>query len=537
VLSGRTGVGFGIPQLIHVKRNPLLLLLGLSAAGLASGYVAKRVAGPASPAVVASDGASPAGTPDKRGTTATASPATAAVLKSISQSTIRSTDTLEIAKTLEGPDAYHRLALWMVDASEPEIAAYWQHYRQQKSRSNEITDLIFINWTRIDPRAATTAAKGTGDEHYAWWAWACHDPKTALETAIAENPDRVNNVTWGIGEFHKDWLREHFDELPEGARNNALQGMAKWDDGENPLDTLNFLKEKGYGFHPGIFNVLIRKDPWAAYDWIEENGSSARSQYGGSFDAMSTFVETVGEQYPDVLKRIADQAPSGEMKRKLEAVLFANLLKTDPEAAIVQAEETKAPVIAAQRMAAAALSLVRKEPERAFELAGKIFAANPDALSGMTMVEYAGGSSGWGSGDQQVSELMDALLIQDPARVMELKFAEDQGHRHNSPFAQLASKWAEQDINGLSEWVNRQDDPKVREPAAAVIVNKLSNEQQYEDAAGWAMSLGDSKIAHVQNVLATWRQSNPDEALQWLDNSQLPEADRNQIKTSLGLQP
>lgn len=532
-----TGVGFGIPLLIHVKRNPLLLLLGLSAAGLATGYVAKRLAGPAATVLAASDASSPDGASDKRGTAASASPATAAVLKSVRQSTIRSTDTLETAKTLEGPDAYHRLALWMVDATEPEIAAYWQHYRQQKNRSNDVTDLIFINWTRIDPRAATTAAKGTGDEHYAWWAWACHDPKTALETAIAENPDRVNNVTWGIGEFHKDWLREHFDELPEGARNNALQGMAKWDDGEDPAATLDFLKEKGYGFHPGIFNVLIRKDPWAAYDWIEENGSKVRSQYGGSFDAMATFVETVGEQYPDVLKRIADQAPSGEMKRKLEAVLFANLLKTDPEAAIAQAEETKAPVIAAQRLAVAGLSLVQKEPERAFELAQKIFEVNPDAMRGMTMIEYAGGSSGWGVGDQQVNELLDALLVRNPARLMELKFAEEKGHMLHSPLAQLAGKWAEQDINAMSEWVKRQEDPKVREPATSVIVLKLSNERQYEDAAGWALSLGESKIAQVEGVLARWKQSNPDDALQWLENSQLPEADLNQIKTSLGLQP
>lgn len=524
-------------QLIHVNRNPLLLLVGLSAAGLASGYAAKRLAGPSSSVVVASDGASLAGTPAKGGSAASASPATAAVLKSISQSKIRSTDTLDTAKTLTGPDAYHRLALWMVDATEPEIAAYWQHYRQQKGRSNEITDLIFINWTRIDPHAATSAAKGTGDEHYAWWAWACHDPKTALETAIAANPDRVENVTSGIADFHKEWLREHFDELPESARNKALEGMANWDNVENPGKMLEFLKEKGLGFQPGIFKVLVRKDPWAAYDWVKENGSTVRSPSGGSFDAMASFVEVVGEQYPEVLKRIADQAPSGEMKRKLEKVLFDNLLNADPEAAIAQAEETKAPLIATQRLAAAGLSLVQKEPERAFELAQRIFDANPDAMRGTTTIEYAGSSSAWGMGVPEVNELLDALLNRDPARLMELRFAEEKGHMLHSPLAQLAGKWAEQDIDGLSEWVKRQADPKVREPTTAVIVHKLSNERQYEDAAGWALSLGDSKIAHVEDVLAKWKQSNPGEALKWLEDSQLPEADLNKIKNSLGFQP
>jgi hypothetical protein len=480
------------------------------------------------------------------GAAAEISPATSAVLKSIGQSTIRSSDTLESVKALEGKDLYARLALWMVDASEPEIAAYWHHYRQQEKRQNEITDLIFINWTRIDPRAATTAAKGTSDEHYAWWAWACHDPKTALETAIAENPDRVNNVTWGIGEFHKDWLREHFDELPENARNNALQGMAKWDDGEDPMATLEFLKEKGYGFHAGIFKVLIRKDPWAAYDWIQANGSSAQSQYGGSFDAMGAFVVTVGEQYPEVLKRIADQAPSGEMKRKLEAVLFANLLKTDPEAAIEQAKTTEAPMIAAQRLAAASMSLIGTDPERAFELAGDLFACDSAALGGFMNVETPGGGSGWGSGNPAVEQLMDALISKDPARAMamNLSWVEETlagPKAHELPptreFSQLAMKWAEKDIGAYSDWVKGQQDPKVREPAAAALINQLQQGQQYEDAAAWAMSLEQSRFHQVQNVVMNWRENSPDDAVQWLESSELPAAEIQQIKTSLGIQP
>jgi hypothetical protein len=516
-----------------VNRNPLLLLVGLSAAGLASGYVAKRLAGPGAPAAVANDASLPAGKSDPRGA---ASPATAAVLKSIGQSAIRSTDTLETAKTLEGPDAYRRLALWMVDASEPEIAAYWQHCRQQQGRSNEITDLIFINWTRLDPRAATAAAKGTGDEHYAWWAWACHDPKTALETAIAENPDRVNNVTWGIGEFHKDWLREHFDELPEGARNNALQGMAKWDDGENPLETLNFLREKGHGFHEGIFKVLVRKDPWAAYDWIEENGSNLRGQYGMPFDAMGSFVEIAGEQYPDVLKRLADQAPSGELKRKLEKVMFENLLKTDPEAAIEQAKQTKAPAVAKERLAAAGLALVGKEPERGFELAESLFAAHPGALSGMTRIEYSGGSSGWGGGSEEVNQLMDALMIRDPARVMKMA-SSDPGGGSGSPLNQLATKWAEQDIAGYSEWAKRQDDPQVREQAAGVMVNKLQEEQQFEDAAAWAMSLEQSRSNYLANIGYQWNRTDPEGFAAWLENAELTDSEFEIMQSTIRLNP
>lgn len=517
----------------QVKKNRTFLLAGLCVAGFLCGFAGKRLAGGGPDAA---SGAHAAGNHETRAAAETADDPPASTRPkpgAAKASTLRSTDTLETILALGDQETYGRLALWMLDASEQDIAAYWQSYRQKQDRSNDIADLIFINWTRLNPQGAIAAAAGTPNEQHAWWAWACHDPQTALATVLATKPDRLNNVAWGIGEFHGDWLRAHFDEIPEDGRRMAIMGLTKWDDGAEPLDTLKFLKEHDAGFNTGIFNSLVRKDPWAAFDWIQESGGKETSKYGGTYDTMSTFVKTMAEVHPDVLERLARQTPSGELKRKMEAALFDNLLLTDPEAAIEQAKATKAPRIAVERLAAAGLSLVAKDPDRAFEMAESMFATSPDALMSRTTVTYPNGGSSSEADNEEASRFMNALLAKDPARVMAMNPPQSDASPHGSSgFSQLAGKWAEQDLVGYSEWVNQQTDPAIREPAAIAVINQLQGEQQYADAVEWAMSLNRSREGYLRSLYRNWSRTNPDEALQWLESSNLPETEINQLKSS-----
>jgi hypothetical protein len=197
-----------------VKKTPFFLILGLSGAGLLSGLAARRLTlEPATAALkpppVETTTPAAVKTPQSSDSKASKSAPPLGERR-------RSVDTLETLATLDGGSLYARLADWLMDASEQDIAAYWATYQNGK-RTNDLTDLVFLNWTRLNPQAAIAATAGGKDEHYAWWAWACHDPKASLAAAIATNPDRVNNVTWGIGEFHPEWLRAHFKELPESA--------------------------------------------------------------------------------------------------------------------------------------------------------------------------------------------------------------------------------------------------------------------------------------------------------------------------------
>lgn len=521
------GVGISMTPPTPVKGKPVLLFLGLCAAGLATGHVVRRsISAPAGGPVagVESSAAAASGPGDGAGSRPVPVPTKA--LTHVAGSALKSKDTLESIKTADGPDFYSRVALWMVDASEDDLKSFWDHYRQKENRANEINDLIFINWTRINPQGATAAAKGTPDEHYAWWAWACHDPATALAAALAGNPDRVNNVTWGIGEFHPDWLLEHFNELPEESRGNALAGLAKWDDRANPEKILDFLAANNGGFHLGLFKVLAMRDPWSALDWLQQKGTEQNYyQYGDGRDAMSMLLDTASGQHPDVFKRMIEQTPPGDLKRRMESALFDKQLESDPEAAIAELKDIKAPLILAERYSKAAMHYLATDPEMAFELARQMLEQCPNAMSLNTRVEIEGSSRTWGSGGSaELQNLMAALMAKDPVRTVSLNLPkEGDSYEASSTFINLTNQWAENDLGGLANWVNGQAEPAVRDRAISVIVDKSVEHGDYESAVEWAKSSTKPDKA-LRNVVLNWGRRDPEGARAWLGSADLDEA-------------
>jgi hypothetical protein len=522
-----------------MKLNRIFLVAGLCAAGFLCGFAGKRLSGdgqPAAPDKTADQG--PARTRSTSRDGADTAAGTKVKAAPVKPSTLRSTDTLETLAELNAESLYSRLALWMMDASEQDIAAYWETVREKKDRTNDITDLVFINWARLNPQGAIAAVAGTANEHYAWWAWACHDPQGSLTAALAANPDRVNNVAWGLGEFQAEWLRAHWDQIPEAARSNAIRGMTKWDDTDQPLEVLEFIKANGNNFNRGIFTTLIRKDPWAAYDWMQQNESTITNYYGSKESVMKLLVDTMAESQPDALQRLADQTPSGELKRRMETALFENLVQTDPDAALEQAKATKAPVIAAERLATVGVNLVKTDPDKAFEIAKDLFAANPGAMSVRTVVKSPNGSTSWGgSSNEKVGELVNALMAKDPAKVMSLQPPPgDAPGGSSSDFGTFTQMWAQQDLVGYTNWVNQQTDPKIREVAVNTVASQLMNEQQYSEAAEWMMSSERSR-GNMINLIYQWNRSNPAEAREWLDSADLPEKEKTRLNQFLKQNP
>lgn len=520
-----------------MKPPHLFLLLGACGAGLAAGYAGKRFSGapaaaeapPGEPSAAPAR-AGQAGSPAAAGNTAPRAPL--AVAPAVSK------DTLESIKAVEGPELYARLASWLAGAGEEDIAAYWQHYRGQEKRSNDINDLIFINWARVNPRGATAATAGTPDEHYTWWAWACHDPAAALAAAKAENPDRINNVTWGIGEFHPTWLREHFEELPEGSRYNAFQGMFKWPERGDPAEAIEFLLEKDQSCPPGFFNALAARDPWTAYDMLQDDTKQSFFNYYGNRDsAMQGFIETLSRQDPEVLERMAEQAPSGEAKRLMETTLFARLVEQDPEAALEQARKETAPFVASERLAQAALTFVSSDPERAFEIAEELLRGNPGALNRYTKIQTGTNTTYYGSGSSNFSyELSQLLMAKDPERLMEVAAASADTTRSGPGdiFGTLAQQWQEQDAAGFAEWAGKLTEPKQRNEAYTMVMYRLMNEGNHADAVEWAAGMGgEHGDHHLQNVLTQWSRQSPEDAAAWVDAAGLDEKTAARLKKSI----
>ena len=503
-------------------RFPLLPLVGFAGlgllAGLAAGTFAKR---PPAPSISSSESTAP-----RRGISeARENP----FLPEIPRRT--SNDTPETLAALDPSVRYGRLAAWLADATEPEIAAHWERYRQTGTRSRAIDELIFLNWTRLDPRAAVAATAGGPDGRLPWWAWACHDPKTALAEVLSSDSQYMTHVARGVGEFHPAWLRAHFGEIPEEGRSSALVWLSRWADSENPLETLNFLRDQGRGLDAETFKALVRKDPWAAYDWIQQNPALAGQRHHAGGDPMDLLASSMASEQPEALARLATQTPPGELRRRMETALFDNLLATDPEAALERAKATEAPFIAARFLAKIGLGAVRTDPEKAFQLAAEIFARTDGSLRFDTKVVYPRGSSTSHGPETEMDTLLRTLVAQDPARVLDLA-APRTPNASLQGFSTLAGQWATQDLTGYSGWVNRQTDPAVREPAAGIVAAQLTSMGQFSEAAEWSMSSGKSG-GQLSYTLQQWQRAVPGEAAAWLESSKLPDDQKANFKRML----
>ena len=437
----------------------------------------------------------------------------------------KSMDTLESLLGLDPAKAYGRAAAWLADAGEEDIAAYWAGYKGGK-RTNDMTDLIMLNWTRVNPQGAIAALAGSADEHYAWWAWAAHDPKKALAEAIANNPDRVNNVTWGIGEFHPEWLRENFDKLPEGARGNALRGMRKWTDRQDPEGSLEFMKKHDMGLDRETFLSLVRKDPWAAQDWLKRNPSHSDVRYSGEGSLEDMMMGTMARESPEDLERMMAATPPGELRRKLEQTIYRQLVEDDPDAALELARKSDVPLVKVDRLAEVGIKILTSDPEQAFALAGEMLAAADGKLGYETRVEYSNGSSSWGTRQGKADELVQALFMKDPARTLGLIELADSGPVPQV-FGSLISRWGEEDLTGLSEWTNLQTDERKRDPAASNVVRQLVQRSEYAEALEWAGSMSPGyRGSAVGSVIHQWMEMDPEAAEQWLDESPMPDMEK-----------
>lgn len=511
----------------HVNRHFLTFIFALCAVSLLGGFGARRLASyrPASQATGSAAGASVK-------TAREAAPLQAAP----TFPPPRSADTLETLAALDDAHLYARLALWLVDASEPDIAAFWSGYSKKADRSTEITGLVFLHWTRLDPQRAISGAVETGIEPDAWWAWACHDPKASLAAALANDPESVESVALGLAKFHPDWLRNHLEEIPENLRDSAIRALGQ-SGGGDPLETLRFLRKQGGDAHPDLLKAFAREDPWAAVEWAMQKPGSG-DPFRSDDDDLQTILRTLAEESPDELARIAERTPSGKAKLEMESALFTNLLKTDPAAALEQARSATVPRTAAERYAAIGQVLVHSDPAQALQLAKDLFAACPGALELTAQIVYPEGNSNTQTLDiPGVSEFMKSLMGRQPQQVMEMIAALPQTPQEDpfadDPFHRFSRQWIEQDLVGYTNWLNQQTDTLTRQSGAIFLVSELRQSNHFQEAAEWASSVDTDDTALLDDVILTWQAKEAEAPALWLKDANLPAARKAAIQSLL----
>lgn len=510
-----------------MKNPTLLVFAGLSSAGLIAGFAARKLTANHS---FQSTASAISITADKK--TSPSGPNAANKISLAEIPHLHSTDTLESLLAEDHQLQYGRLALWLMDASEQDIATFWKGFSKKK-RGHDLSNLVFIYWTRLNPQTAVAAVIGTPAERYAWQGWAYHDAQASLTAAIAAGPKWVGNVAWAISQAHPDWARAHLNEIPEAAKPQALAGMTNWEGGEKPLETLDFMRKNGGAFNAAAFKAAVRDDPWAALAWIKQNPSAQSPYIGQENNPMNILLRTMNTEQPDELIKLAAQTPPGALKRQIDAAIFDHLIASDPAAALAQAKATESPIIASELLGKIGLSVISKDPEKAFEAAQAIFTTNPGDLNFQFDAQYPNGSTSGGGNEStdSANQLFASLLNKDPARLMDMVGHSTDTNPNGSPeFSNLTSQWASLDLTGYVEWVNHQSDPAVHDPAVGSLINRLTSDGRYSEAAEWAANSQSLRSNQLPYLLGNWTRTNADEAFAWLENAKLSEAEKTNIK-------
>ena len=509
------------------------LLPVLAGLGLATGFGVSRLGGVTGTSTAEAASPVPA-TPAKGGGANGKDPADPKLTMVKPGPLPKSTDTVESLLKLERGPLYARLGLWLLDATEEEMTAFWEGYYQRADPNDTIKDLLFTQWGKKNAAGMLEVAKRTGCEIPAMWSWSMSDPQGML-AYIEGKPERMRNFGLrGLAYFHPELARQMLEQDPKLVNTFEMEQLAERLSGGDPKAEMEFMakyRNEDYYARQGLIK-WASKDPHRAFEWLTE--------HPGEEYTRKEFFDTVKKEHPEVLPELAATLPSGAMRREIEAASFAHLAETDPEKAAEEARKIEVPRLAAERFALLGKSLAAKDPARAFEILGELFEKCPDATSRPNWVRYPDGGWGGSNGVSGIAEFLSVLAARDPQQTMQTVLDQEvqntsptasMGYSGNSASRQVASQWVQRDQEGFTGWCEAQQEPGLRDMGAGMISEQFQRQSDFTSAAGWATRISDANQQRnaLSNLMSSWANQDREAARRWMDQAEISDEARESL--------
>jgi hypothetical protein len=440
-------------------------------------------------------------------------------------------DSMEDLLALDAMEMYARLGLWLLDASEEQMAEFWSAYHARGETDMWIKDLVFTQWAKLNPQALLAAAKRDGEEGPAWWAWGMSDPDAALAAVEGASGEMRGYLLRGIGNFHPDRALKMLEADPSLARWFNLDDLGKELGEDDPRLAMEFMNRFPDHSRQAAFKRWVEKDPHEAFRWLKDHPADR--------DLEQEFCKITARDHPEVLAELAGSWPSGAMKRKLEQAAFALLVSQDPEKALEMARTAEAPKRSAELYAELGKGLVATQPERALELFGELLGKCPDATCHIAWVNHPGGGrSGSGAGIQGVKEFLSELAAWNPRQTMEsvMGFEAERGdpaglRQSENPSIQVAKTWAERNPDEFAAWCEGQDE-KTFAMGASTLAARATELKDYEASVGWALRIPDPDVQAnaLANTVSLWAYRDREAARAWVEEAPLSDKVRSEIR-------
>ncbi|QJE96768.1 hypothetical protein [Luteolibacter luteus] len=451
-----------------------------------------------------------------------------------------SSDTAESLLKLPKTELYPRLALWLLDASESEIAGFWNAWHPTAGNQVEIDLLIFSQWAKRNPQAMIEAARTAGKEPTAWSAWAESDPQAALAAVGGPGPMRTavmqsmaaKDPAWALKQLETDpSLKDVFVYLVD---------IAKAAHPDEPRAQIEFLDRFDKFQAASCFKSWAKDDPSRALVWLNERASP---------QLRESFLEVTKQANPELLEKLAEESQPGKMKKMLEAAAFAHLAELDPEKALEAARKIEVPRLAAERLTQLGRSLVEENPQQALEILAEVFAKFPDAHDRLSMIRFPNGVQYQQAGIDGARDFMNELVAKDPQRAMESVIGIEKALPEPSGTAKefnrdpasvtVARAWVERDQAGFLGWSKLQADPAAHEASARVMAERLAQKMDYAGSIEWSAQIKDerSRTTAIYQAFPGWAEADPAAAGSWLEAVELEASMKDSLRASISKKP
>lgn len=451
-----------------------------------------------------------------------------------------SADNMESLLKLPKAELYPRLALWLLDASEEDIASFWKAWHPTAGNQVDIDLLIFSQWAKRNPQAMLEAAGKAGKESTGWSAWAESDPQAALaavggpglmRTAVMQSM-AAKDPAWALKLLEADpSLEDVFVYLVD---------IAKAAHPGDPRAQIEFLDRFDKFQAADRFKSWAKEDPGKALVWLNERASP---------QLRDSFLEVIRQTNPELLGKLAEESQPGKMKKMLEAATFAHLAELDPAKALEVARKIEVPRLAAERLTQLGRSLVAENPQQALEILAEVFARFPDAHDRLSMIRFPNGAQYQQTGIDGVRDFMNELVAKDPRHALETMIgiekalpepSESAKQFHREPASVTAARaWVERDQAAFLQWAETQDDPAALEARAHVMAGRLAQTMDYAGSIEWSMQIKDerSRTAAIYRAFPSWAGVDPGAAKSWLDAAGLEASMKDSLRATIRKQP
>lgn len=345
------------------------------------------------------------------------------------------------------PNRHGLLAMRVADANVAELSAIWDVLAKEIPWSNELTDLVMLRWTALDPASALVAAEKGGHPENAWWSWGCNDPEAALAAARSSPYNRaVYFVLQAIAQNDPARAQELLAQYPSEANSIGYfiaMGLRSHERFEEAME----MEMKTGSWSSETFREWANRDPDRAMQWFMDH-----RELRGVQMQKDSFFKALMASHPEKAEEFLTSLPAGSMKYRFQEQFLESLASTNPDRAIALAREEKSPSRRADLLASVAKNYIGSDREQALDFLREIATSGEPIMGAYQQTVYPNGSSG-GVRDSPRSELISDLITIAPQEVMAIAMETSSESSPAYTVSQIAEQWRRNDPEGLWSWL------------------------------------------------------------------------------------